>query len=230
MVTKRPEKRSSLVSLLCKIILSEISFHIFKNLDFFVHKNLFLSKNIFSAKPIIPELLLACVQDWGEGCRCTLWFVSALSTLINTDWNWFLNSLFCVWSGSGILCFSYSFRLCFSVSTIQYFFLFFGVIFYFMSLFCVLSLSFWCPAVYAVTLADLLSDALIHSLCFSFMLLLKGLFAVYASRCSLKRFYSPFMFLGVLRWRLVIIFLFCISSFEAVFAFYEGLKSLSLPA
>ena len=94
-----------------------------------------------------------------------------------------------------------------------------------------LSLSFWCPAVYAVTLADLLSDALIHSLCFSFMLLLKGLFAVYASRCSLKVLFTVYVpGCSSLKACNLLIFLFCISSFEAVFAFYEGLKSLSLPA
>ena len=97
-------------------------------------------------------------------------------------------------------------------------------------LFFLLSLSFGCPAVYAVTVADLLSDALIHSLCFQFMLLLKGLFAVYASRCSLRGlftvYHSEYSFVE----DFFFVFLPLIQFLFQDSAFGEGLKFLSLPA
>ena len=66
---------------------------------------------------------------------------------------------------------------------------------------------------YAVTVADLLSDALIHSLCFQFMPLLKGLFAVYASRYSLTGLFTVYHSED----SFVEDFLICVFSFDSVF-------------
>ena len=120
MVTKRPEKRSSLVSRLCKRLFSKINSQTNSTILSFYRKTL-------------PGLPLVCVQGLGEGCRCTFWFVSALNplclwsgsiffswtfwlgflfSLFDLDWVWFLVSL---WSGFRILCFLCFFCLCLSV-------------------------------------------------------------------------------------------------------------------